>query len=154
MHPREATIHEFYACFGRHDAEGMAALYADDVVFSDPVFPELHGEEARDMWRMLCGRAADLRIEVSGVRADDSGGQAHWEAYYTFSATGRRVHNVIDARFEFRGDKIARHRDHFDFWRWSRQALGLPGILLGWSPLLRGKVRATAAKGLAAFRRG
>jgi hypothetical protein len=28
----------------------------------------------------------------------DARGMASWEAWYTFSATGRRVHNKIDAR--------------------------------------------------------
>ncbi|TMH06089.1 MAG: DUF4440 domain-containing protein, partial [Betaproteobacteria bacterium] len=63
------------------------------------------------------------------------------------------VHNAIDARFEFRDGLVIRHVDRFDFWRWSRQALGAPGWLLGWTSLLRGKVRAQAAKGLAAFNR-
>lgn len=152
MPDHAAVIREFYAAFARRDAEGMAALYADDVAFSDPVFPDLKGEEARDMWRMLCGRAPDLRVEPSGIEADATTGRAHWDAYYTFSATGRRVHNAIDATFELREGKIVRHRDHFSFWRWARQALGPAGLLLGWTPLIQGKVRRTAAAGLAAFR--
>ena len=47
---------------------------------------------------------------------------------------------------------ILTHRDRFDFWAWSRQALGTPGLLLGWSGFLRDKVRAQAAKNLAAYR--
>jgi hypothetical protein len=55
------------------------------------------------------------------------------------------VHNRIDARFEFDGQGlITRHRDRFDFWAWSRQALGTTGWLLGWTPMLRNKVRYTA----------
>ena len=38
-------------------------------------------------------------------------GRAHWEADYTFSSTGRKVHNVIDATFEFEGGLIRAHRD-------------------------------------------
>ena len=72
-------------------------------------------------------------------------------ARYTFSATGRKVLNRIDASFEFRDGLIVRHIDRFDFWRWSRQALGTPGLLLGWTGFLRGKVRAKAAASLAAF---
>ena len=37
------------------------------------------------------------------------------------------------------------------FRSWSRQALGTPGLLLGWSPFLRNKVRATAAANLKRF---
>ena len=46
---------------------------------------------------------------------------------------------------------IRRHRDRFDFYRWSRQALGLPGLLLGWTPMLRKGIRAKAAQNLAAY---
>ena len=62
------------------------------------------------------------------------------------------VHNIIEAKFEFDdAGLVKRHRDSFDFWRWSRQALGAPGILLGWTPFLRGKVRTTAAANLKKF---
>ncbi len=152
MHPNAELITRFYEAFGQRDGETMAACYHPDASFSDPVFPSLDGEGAGDMWRMLTEGADDLRIEFSDVRADDDAGSAHWEAWYTFSATGRHVHNVIDARFEFRDGLIARHDDRFDFWRWSRQALGLPGVLLGWTPILRNKVRSTAGNRLVKWR--
>ncbi len=101
---------------------------------------------------MLVTRGKDLKVIFSDVAADEKQGSAHWEAWYTFSATGRQVHNVIDASFEFRDGKIFRHRDRFGFWRWSRQALGLPGLLLGWTPLLAKKVQKTARKSLDAWR--
>jgi hypothetical protein len=107
----------------------------------------LNGEHARNMWRMLAARATDLDVIFSNV-TDES---AHWEARYTFSQTGRRVHNIIDARFQFKDGKIARHDDVFDFWRWSRQALGPAGVMLGWTPILRNAVRKRALAGLAAF---
>ena len=151
MHPNEALIRRFYEAFARGDGAAMAACYAPDVHFSDPVFTDLRGARAGAMWKMLTGRAADLKVEASAFRADDRAGSAHWEAWYTFSATGRAVHNVIEARFEFRDGLIVRHADTFDFWRWTRMALGLPGVLLGWSPLVQNKVRGQAAKGLDAF---
>jgi hypothetical protein len=62
------------------------------------------------------------------------------------------VDNSIDAQFEFGPDgRIVRHRDRFDFWRWSRQALGTPGLLLGWSPMLRSKIRERAGGNLRRF---
>lgn len=152
MHPHAELIQRFYAAFARRDAAAMAACYAPDVHFSDEAF-DLHGADAGTMWRMLCTNGRDLVLEWRDVVADAREGRAHWEARYTFGATGRRVHNRIDAHFEFRDGLIVRHVDRFDFWRWSRQALGLPGVLLGWSPWLRAKVRAQAAKSLAAFAR-
>jgi ketosteroid isomerase-like protein len=148
MHANAALIGRFYDAFAARDAAAMNACYAPDVVFEDPAFGELHGEQVRAMWKLLCARAEDLQIAASGIEADERRGRAHWDAIYTFSQTGRRVHNKIDARFEFRDGLIAVHRDRFDFWAWSRQALGVPGLLLGWTPFLRHKVRAQARAGL------
>jgi ketosteroid isomerase-like protein len=152
MHPNAELIARFYRAFGARDAEAMLACYAPDVRFSDAVFVGLEPHEARAMWRMLVGRAKDLRVEASAIEADDARGRAHWDAWYTFS-TGRRVHNRIDADFTFRDGLIVEHRDSFDLWRWSRQALGPAGLLLGWSSFLTGKIRANARAGLAAYLR-
>ena len=148
MNANEAVIRRFYSAFQQRDAAGMVACYAPDVQFSDPVFTDLRGSAAGAMWRMLCARGKDLKIEFRDVRADGTTGSAHWEAWYTFSTTGRKVHNIIEATFEFRDGKITRHTDRFDLHRWSGLALGLPGKLLGWTPLLQNKIRAMAKKGL------
>lgn len=148
--PRE-LIETFYTAFARRDAETMIGCYHEQVRFTDPVFVDLDAREAAGMWRMLCRRAKDFSLEFSDVQASGETGSAHWEARYVFSATGRKVHNVIDAEFRFADGKILEHRDHFDFYRWSRQALGLPGVLLGRTPMLRNKVRKTARAGLEGF---
>jgi ketosteroid isomerase-like protein len=151
MHPNAQSIRDFYACFGRKDAEGMIAFYDRDVEFSDPVFPLLKGEEACSMWRMLAERAKDFELEASDFEASDVSGKAHWEARYTFSLTGRRVHNRIDAQFTFRDGKIIRHQDSFDLWAWAGMALGLKGRLLGWLPPVQRSIRKTADAGLRAY---
>jgi ketosteroid isomerase-like protein len=148
-----ALINRFYEAFARRDGETMAACYTADAHFHDPVFQDLHGAEIGAMWRMLCGRATDLEIVHSQVEADGERGSAHWEADYTFS-TGRAVHNPIDAAFRFEGGLIADHRDEFDLYAWARQALGPIGVLLGWSPPVRSKIRAQAREGLDEFMAG
>jgi len=92
-----ALIVAFYAALGRHDPEAMLACYAPDVRFSDPVFPDLDAAGVAAMWRMLCSRGKDLAVVASNVAADDATGRAHWVATYTYSATGHRVENRIDA---------------------------------------------------------
>ncbi|HET7462268.1 MAG TPA: nuclear transport factor 2 family protein [Longimicrobium sp.] len=153
MHPNEALIHRFYTCFQARDAEGMRACYHPDVVFSDPAFGELRGAAAGDMWAMLCARATDLELTHGNVTADDETGTADWDARYTFTQTGRRVHNRIHAAFAFRDGLIVRHDDDFSFWRWARQALGPAGLVLGWTPQLQAKVRSAARAGLDAWTR-
>ena len=151
MSENAALVRRFYEAFGRRDAAGMAACYAPDVAFRDPVFGALRGDEARAMWEMLCARGKDLRITLDSLSED--GASARWVADYTFSGTGRAVHNVIDARFEFLDGLIARHDDAFDLWRWAGMALGPVGRLLGWTPLVQGKIRRQARAGLEAWMR-
>ena len=150
MHPNEALVTRFYAALAQRDGDAMAACYHPDVHFQDEVF-DLRGARAGAMWQMLCARGGDLRVTASQIHANDQTGSATWVADYTFSQTGRPVHNEIQAGFTFEDGLIRTHRDRFDLWRWTRQALGAPGLLLGWSPWMRGKVAAEAARALDAF---
>lgn len=150
VHANARLIADFYAAFARRDGGAMAACYAPDAHFVDPVF-DLHGAEVGAMWQMLCERGTDLRVEARDIVADKETGQAHWEAWYTFSTTGRPVHNVIDATFAFKDGRIVRHQDSFDLWRWSRMALGAKGAALGWTRAVKKAIRAQARKGLDAW---
>jgi ketosteroid isomerase-like protein len=151
MHPNAKLIEQFYQAFQRLDGDAMCACYAEDVVFSDPVFPELRGVEAKNMWRMLTSRAQDFSLVFDSIEANDSEGSAHWVASYSFSQTGRFVVNDIHAKFRFKDGKIIQHRDHFDLWKWSRQAMGWKGYLLGSLPFVQNKIRQLAAKNLRKF---
>jgi ketosteroid isomerase-like protein len=147
----KALIERFYAAFDRHDGDTMAACYAPDARFHDPAFGELHGEEPGAMWKMLTGRADDLRVRLVEHDADETTGSAHWLADYTFTQTGRKVHNDVQARFRFADGLIAEHDDSFGFHAWARQALGPAGLLLGWTPIVKSKVRGQARAGLSEF---
>ncbi len=145
-------VTKFYSSFQRRDADAMCSCYAPKVAFSDPVFVGLEDDRARGMWRMLCKQAGpDLRVEFRDVTGDATRASAHWEAWYTFSATKKKVHNVIEARFELKDGLIVKHTDTFDLPRWMGQALGVPGKLFGWSGFLQSTLRKKAAQGLDAF---
>lgn len=149
MQPNEELITKFYTSFQNRDAQGMIACYDPEIYFSDPVFIDLKGDRAKAMWQMLCARGADLKIIFSNVQANDDVGSAHWEATYTYS--GRKVHNVIEAAFQFKDGQIIQHRDSFDLWAWSKMALGSIGLVLGWSPFVRNKIRRSANDRLEKF---
>ena len=149
MHQHIALIETFYRAFQQKDFKTMGDCYHEDAFFRDEAF-ELHGREVAAMWHMLCERGTDLTMTFS-VQERQGKVTAHWEPRYSFSQTGRPVHNIVDAQFEFKDGKIIRHIDQFGFWRWSRQSLGLPGWLLGWSGFLRNKVRTMADKNLKKF---
>jgi ketosteroid isomerase-like protein len=144
------VIRRLYEAMDRHDGDAMAQLYDPDGRFHDPAFGELTGAEAGDMWRMLTGRATDLKVDLAEHEANGDEGTAHWIATYTFRG-GRHVVNDIHSRFRFRDGKIVEHDDSFSFWRWARQALGPAGLVLGLPPMNL-LVRRQARGDLAEFR--
>lgn len=146
---RMSVVERFYTALAQRDWAAMGACYAEEARFSDPVFPDLDAAGVRAMWKMLLSSGTDLRVTFTIGEETGTRGRSVCDAFYTFSATGRPVHNSIHSTFELRDGLIFRQHDRFNFWRWSRQALGWRGLLLGWTPLVRNKVRATAAARLA-----
>ncbi len=133
-------IEKFYTGLSNRDADTMVSCYHDDIVFEDPAFGTLKGDRAKNMWRMLCKNGKDLKVEFSKIEANDQNGSAHWEAWYTFSKTGRSIHNKIDAQFEFKDGKIIKHTDHFNLHQWASQAIGWKGRLLGGTGFFKKKL--------------
>jgi ketosteroid isomerase-like protein len=136
-------IERFYEAFGRCDGAAMTACYAPGAHFHDPAFGDLEGDEIGAMWRMLTGRATDLKIELHEHEAGEEAGSAHWIARYTFN-TGRPVVNDIQAKLRFVDGLIVDHIDDFDFRNWAKQALGPTGNLVALLPPLRKKARGQA----------
>jgi len=151
MNAEEQLIQTFYTCMQRLDWKGMLACYGEDVTFYDPVFESLDGGQVRAMWEMLLSRAKDLQLSFSDIVSDDNYVSCRWTAAYTFTATGRKVINVAKARFAVYEGRIVEHQDVFSLWKWSRQALGMPGILFGWTSLLQRKIRRNARRSLEKF---
>jgi ketosteroid isomerase-like protein len=150
----DLTILSFYDAFSRRDGEAMSACYAPDAHFSDPVFTDLNGPEVGAMWEMLTSSGRELHVQLLEHRADGQSGTgtAHWVADYTFSRTGRRVHNDVHATFRFCPDgRIAEHRDSFNIYAWAKQALGPVGSLLGWAQPFQTSLRSSASSTLATY---
>ncbi|MFN3940158.1 MAG: nuclear transport factor 2 family protein [Chitinophagales bacterium] len=147
----KSLIEKFYSAFQAKDFKTMQACYDDKATFNDPVFTNLNAAQVRAMWEMFCIRGKDMIIQFRNIAATDTGGTATWIAQYTFSATGRKVVNVIQAEFEIHNGKIVTHTDRFSFYKWARQALGIKGFLLGSTHFLQSKVQKTAMHNLERF---
>lgn len=147
----QTIIHTFYEAFKNGDSEAMNACYHDDIEFCDPAFGVLKGDRAKAMWTMLCQNGKDVKVEYSNIKADEDKGSAHWEARYTFSQTGRKVHNVIEAKFEFKEGKIIKHTDDFHLRTWAKQALGFKGFLLGGTSFFQKKLNEQTSNLLTKF---
>jgi ketosteroid isomerase-like protein len=149
MQANEATIRRFYTAFQNKDSAEMGRCYDENIVFSDPVFGWLEGEEVRKMWEMLCKRGKDLTISIGKIDLlDEEYATCEWEARYVFTGTGNRVVNKVKAHMRLRDGLITEHTDAFDLYRWCRQALGWKGWLLGWTNFLHKRVQRQALASL------
>jgi SnoaL-like domain len=141
----ENLLNNFYKGFQNLDAENMVECYHPDIFFEDPAFGILEKERAKNMWRMLCDsqKGKDFKVTYSQILAEENEGSAHWEAFYTFSQTGRKVHNIISANFEFKDGLIIKHLDNFNLHSWAKQAMGVKGALIGKTAFFKKKLQQT-----------
>ena len=139
----DELINRFYSAFHACDHQTMNALYHPEVHFEDPAFGRLNAREVKYMWQMLCEnqQGKDFKVQVSDIQVNGSQVSAQWQAWYAFSKTGRNVHNIIQARFEFQDGLIINHVDQFDLHRWAKQAMGFSGWLLGGTGFFRKKMQ-------------
>lgn len=132
----------FYAAFAKGDADKMITYYDDHIEFEDPVFGKLKGNQAKMMWKMLLDRSkGNLEIIFNVIETTDNTAIVKWEARYAFSKTGRKIHNKITAHLTVEEGKIIKHIDKFNLWKWSQQAFGFKGFLIGWTPFFKAKLQ-------------
>ena len=152
MQANEEVIARFYSAFQKLDYKTMNDCYSEDIVFNDPVFGILRGDEAKCMWEMLCRNAKDFSLTFSNIQPiDEEYATCNWAATYTFSKTGNKVVNKIKAFMKFRDGKIIEHSDAFRLSTWIGQALGWKGKLFGWMGWMKRKVQKGARKNLVTF---
>ena len=77
---------------------------------------------------------------LTDISFDEKSGKAKWEAFYTFSQTGKKVHNKISASFEFKDGLIVKHTDDFNLHTWAKQAMGIKGLVLGGTSFFKNKL--------------
>ena len=144
---QKEIIEQFYTAFQKLDVDTMLSLYHDDIEFTDPAFGTLKGNDAKNMWRMICSKAKGFSLNYNQVTETS----AHWDASYIFSATGNKVLNKIDATFEFKEGKISKHTDVFNVHKWASQAMGLKGKLLGGTSFFKRNLNRQTQSLLAAY---
>ncbi len=152
MNANERLINDFYTAFQKLDYTKMNDCYSDDIVFFDPVFELLQAHEVKAMWEMLCKNAKDFSLTFDNIKAlDGEYCTCDWVASYTFSKTGKRVVNRIRANMRIADGKIIEHSDGFSLHKWSTQALGFSGWLLGWNSFFQRKIKNQAKRNLLKF---
>ena len=151
-HQNQQLIEDFYTAFSNGNAKGMTACYHDDVVFEDPAFGNIKNGKPSKMWEMLMSRKKESTTVVfNNINANETTGKANWTATYEYGPKNRKVINNVSASFKFKDGKIIEHIDSFNMWSWTKQALGLPGVLLGWSSFMKNKIQKNTSQQLAEY---
>ena len=152
MNNDERLIEKFFTGFQKLDYTTMNACYSDDIAFYDPMFDLLRGHEAKAMWQMLCTNAKNFSVTFDSIKNLEEGYYTcNWCATYTFSKTGRPVVNRIKAHMKIENGLIIEHSDAWSLHKWSQQALGFSGWLLGWAGFYRRKLKNGAKRNLMNF---
>ena len=145
-------LNKFYKSFKKGDAASMVQCYHLNVEFQDPAFGQLRNGKPAKMWEMLLSnKEASPQISFDVLFADKNQGEVEWVAEYFFGPDKRKVINRVKAEFKFKDGKIINHKDSFNLWIWSRQALGVLGLLIGWTPFMRSKIQKMANSRLNKF---
>lgn len=155
MNINEQIMADFYTAFSNRDAAKMNSLYSDDIVFFDPIFELLRGDQVKSMWQMLCKNGKDLKVSFNNIQ--DLGEDyytCNWIGTYTFSKTGRKVVNNIKSNMKIVDGVIVEHSDGFSVHQWSKQALGFSGWLFGWNSFFQRKIKNSAKRNLLHYMQG
>lgn len=142
----EEIIANFYTALNERDATKMVEHYHNDIIFEDPVFGKLEGDEAHKMWHWLCHNGKDLKVTYSDIIINQDIGTARWEARYTYGKRKRPILNKISAEFMFKEGKIIKHKDNFDLKTWATQAIGWKGKVIGGTSYFKKKLQYRSRK--------
>ncbi|RTY75426.1 nuclear transport factor 2 family protein [Flavobacterium sp. LS1R10] len=153
MTENEKILTKFYSAIANADSPTMCNCYDSSIQFRDPVFGLLKGNNVCLMWKMLLEKSkGNITIKFSAVKADDYIGSVQFIATYNFSKTNRKVVNRIQAQFQFKDGLIIKHTDDFDIFKWSKQAFGITGYLLGWTGFFHKKIQEQALLSLKKYK--
>ena len=136
----QQVIEQFYTALSNRDIKALSNCYHEEVVYSDVGFGIQKGKDAKLVWQFLMNNVDEnFMVTFSDIQANETRGSANWVAKYQFNQ--RNIENQITATFQFQNGKIIYHKDKYSLWKWSQQAFGFLGYLIGWLPLFRWLVR-------------
>jgi steroid delta-isomerase-like uncharacterized protein len=116
-------VNAWMTCWSTHDANGLVALFTDDLVYEDKALGRVHHgrEELRAFVHETVSGFPDVTFEMRSSFTTDTQGGAEWIMRGTHSgdlpglpATGRAIEIYGASILEFAGDRIRRCTDYWD----------------------------------------
>ncbi|KAG8751620.1 hypothetical protein FRC14_007723 [Serendipita sp. 396] len=167
----EQLVEKYLAAYKAYDLAAMDACTDPEFTFSDPAFPSLNckyeprsswpighpnfvsvAKQAKGMFSMFVNNREKNKMELEYKDIKKGINDLTYTATYTvrYIFTGRPVTNVIQSTFTISptSNLLLSQVDAFPFYTWAKQALGLPGLLLGWTGYLQSQVQHNAGQSL------
>jgi hypothetical protein len=135
-------VERFFNAFGNGDWRTMARCYHDKASFTDPIFPDLRGEQIVYYWHQWFKENEGIKLNYSQLFADERKAQVQWNVRYTYQ--GRAVKHDATSTLAIWDDQIVRHVDEFALGGYLRQREGLLTGLLSGIPLVHQRVQRSA----------
>jgi SnoaL-like domain len=135
---------KLYEAFRTRNFLRINECYHDNAIYSSPFFDSLKKNEILAMWKAFLLNDSTMELTHSDILAEDVGeqlGEANWEVKYTYRDTKRRVNLEIKSKLQFKGGKVFRHEDSFNFYLWATQAYEIQGVLFGIFGFFRNKIK-------------
>lgn len=146
----QVTEH-FFGALQRHDVDALVRFYAHEAEFFHPLLGRLTQLQVSAAWRRFVQLTPDLSVRFRIEQVGPGAAEASWTQSYLFHLTGRRVSVSGTSQFLLgrQGGRlqIIKQIDQCDRRQWSRQALGMKGLLLsfvpGWRTFVENELRLT-----------
>jgi len=117
MNSETPIFERFKNCFKTlHDTDldQLQTIYADNVVFKDPVH-EIRGLVGlEDYYLSLCAELTDCRFEYLDELKNESSGYIKWLMHFKHPKLGNRLTSVRGVSHLKIGEKIEYHEDFYD----------------------------------------
>jgi len=133
--PPAVLLLKFFKAVQTQDVKAIGECYHNDIEYYEPAYGKMTGPRALGYWSFFFSQVKEMQCEYDGLKINGDKGTLHIEEWYTWSATGHAVHNLVDCEFDFKDGKIFRHIDNYNLNAWAFQSLGAK--YLGWTKKTR-----------------
>lgn len=142
MSNNKGIVEIFFKAFSEADYRQMSDCYADDIIYSDPVFGLMQGDDVRKMWQMICKGARNLSVQYSGIEElDEMYVTCLYKVSYYFELTQKHICYSAKAFMKIEEGKITEHSDGYRLSSFISNAYGIKGKLLSWSGYMKKSVQ-------------
>jgi hypothetical protein len=131
------VLHRYQQAFSQGSIESIKRCYASDVIYFDPLYGYLHGDQVGYMWASKFAEFATYTIST-GELADQ--GDGYYNMKYDIAYTSRSQMSIkmaVQCFFKIDDERIVEQSEAFSVHELLRQERGLIGHLMGWNRMMQ-----------------